>query len=283
MLELFATELVRIDRLLADDRNLTIPEAMRTIPLEVFGELLLGVPEQLPALAARLPSMPADQVQRNWTGNHGMPLMVQSLAFVRTLLGLWGRQARRGIDSASILDFGCGWGRLLRLLLHAVPEPALHGVDSWSESIRLCQESGLRCPLAVSEEVPTTLPFRGPFDLIFSFSVFTHLSEQTARTVLATLRQVVREDGLLCLTIRPIEYWRQWGGSGFEDYEARHREQGFAFLPHRRTPTAAGDISYGDTSLTLDHLQRLAPDWRIVQVEWTGHDPLQVIVALQPT
>lgn len=284
MLELFATELVRIDRLLAGDRNLTLPEAMQTIPLEVFGELLLGVPEQLPALAARLPAMPAEQVQRSWTGNHGMPLMTQSLAFVRTLFGLWGRHGRRSIESASILDFGCGWGRLLRLLLHAVPEPALHGVDSWSESIRLCQESSLKCPLAVSEEVPTTLPFPGPFDLIFSFSVFTHLSEQTARTVLATLRRVVRDDGLLCLTIRPLEYWRQRGDTGFEAYEARHREQGFAFLPHRkRKPTAAGDFSYGDTSLSLEHLQRLAPDWRIVRVEWTDHDPLQVIVALQPT
>ncbi|MFM8415213.1 MAG: class I SAM-dependent methyltransferase [Planctomycetota bacterium] len=283
MFELFATELAEIDRRLAAAPDLPLPEAMRTVPLEVFAELLLGVPGHLPAVAARLPSMPDDQVQRNWTGNHGMALMHQSLAFVRTLLGLWGRHSGRGIDTASVLDFGCGWGRLLRLLLHVVPEGMLYGVDSWDESIRLCRESGLRCRLAVSDEVPTTLPFPGPFDLIFAFSVFTHLSERTARTVLATLRRVVRDDGLLCLTIRPVEYWAHRGGAGCEDLAARHRATGFAFAPHQRRPAADGDITYGDTSLTLGALERLAPGWRISRVEWTGHDPLQVIVALVPT
>lgn len=283
MLELFAKELSRIDRRLAAEPDLSLPDAMRTVPLEVFGELLLGPPPHLPALAARLPSMATKEVQRNWTGNHGPALMHQSVAFVRTLLGLWGRHSGRRLDEASILDFGCGWGRLLRLLMHAVPASSLHGVDSWDESIRLCRESGLSCPLAVSDEVPASIPFPGPFDLIFSFSVFTHLSELTARTVLATLRRSIRQDGLLCLTIRPVEYWLERGGAECKALAARHREAGFAFVPHGRPKVDGGDISYGDTSLTIEYLERLAPDWRISQVEWTGHDPLQVIVALVPT
>ena len=58
---------------------------------------------------------------------------------------------------------------------------------------------------------------------------------------------------------------------------------GFAFLPQRRPPAASGEITYGKTSLTLDHLAGLADGWRLTDVEWTPSDPLQVIVALEPT
>lgn len=283
MLELFSKELDRVENLLQRAPETPLHEALRNVPLEIFGELLLAVPNHLPALAARLPAMASEEVQRNWTGNHGRLLMNQSLAFVRTLLALWGRRSDRGIERAQVLDFGCGWGRLLRLLLHAVPETALFGVDSWERSIRLCRESGLRCHLAVSDEVPGRLPFAGPFDVIFAFSVFTHLSEATARTVLRTMRQSIRGNGLLCLTIRPVEYWMQAEPENGAIYADRHRQTGFAFLPQNRPPAANGEVTYGKTSLTLDHLAGLADGWRLTDVEWTGHDPLQVIVALEPT
>ena len=283
MLELFSAELARVDRLLAQAPETPLPEALRNVPLEIFGELLLDPPAHLPALAARLPAMASEEVQRNWTGNHGRVLMSQSLAFVRTLLALWGRRSHRAIEQAQVLDFGCGWGRLLRLLLHAVPETSLFGVDSWQKSIRLCQESGIRCHLAVSDEVPDRLPFAGPFDVIFAFSVFTHLNEATARTVLRTMRQSIRENGLLCLTIRPVEYWMQAEPEAGATYADRHRQTGFAFLPQNRPPAANGEVTYGKASLTLDHLAGLADGWRLTDVEWTPFDPLQVIVALEPT
>ena len=283
MLELFSAELARVDRLLAQAPETPLPEALRNVPLEIFGELLLDPPAHLPALAARLPAMASEEVQRNWTGNHGRVLMSQSLAFVRTLLALWGRRSHRAIEQAQVLDFGCGWGRLLRLLLHAVPETSLFGVDSWQKSIRLCQESGIRCHLAVSDEVPDCLPFAGPFDVIFAFSVFTHLNEATARTVLRTMRQSIRENGLLCLTIRPVEYWMQAEPEAGATYADRHRQTGFAFLPQNRPPAANGEVTYGKASLTLDHLAGLADGWRLTDVEWTPFDPLQVIVALEPT
>lgn len=283
MLEIFRSELDRADRLLASAPETPLSDALRAVPLEIFAELLLGVPDHLPALAARLPAMASEEVQRNWTGNHGRVLMNQSLAFVRTLLALWGRRGGRGLEQAEILDFGCGWGRLLRLLLHVVPEQALFGVDSWRKSIRLCRESGLRCHLAVSDELPATLPFAGPFDMVFAFSVFTHLSELTARTILQTLRRCIRDDGLLCLTIRPVEYWMQAGLDDGATYADRHRQTGFAFLPQRRPPAAGGEVTYGRTSLTLEHLADLASGWRLTHVEWTPCDPLQVIVALEPT
>lgn len=283
MLELFANELAEVDRKLAKDSTAELPEALRTIPLEVFGELCLGVPENLAAIRSRLPTMASDEVQRNWTGNCGQALMNQSVAFVRTMLSMRGGCGGKETAALRILDFGCGWGRLLRLLLKYVPAERLHGVDPWHRSIDLCHEHGIPCRLALSDYIPRSLPFEGPFDLVYAFSVFTHLSESTARTALATIRRSIAEDGLLCLTIRPIEYWQHHGPKGEPACIERHRDRGFAFLPHAEREPIEGEITYGDTSMTLEHLATLAEGWKIAEVEWNSSDQLQVLVALVPS
>jgi SAM-dependent methyltransferase len=283
MLELFANELAAADQRLAEDPRLELSAAMRRIPLEVFGELCLAVPDNLNAIRSRLPTMASDEVQRNWTGNCGQALMSQSVAFVRTMLSMHGNRGDREMDALRILDFGCGWGRLLRLLLKYVPAERLHGVDPWHRSIDLCREHGIPCRLALSDYIPRSLPFEGPFDLVYAFSVFTHLSEPTARAALATIRRSISERGMLCLTIRPIEYWNHHGSNGEPGCIERHRDLGFVFLPHESRKPIEGEITYGDTSMSLDQLATLAEGWTIAEVEWNPCDPLQVVVALVPS
>jgi hypothetical protein len=45
--------------------------ALRTLSVEDFGQAFLGVSGRFPALAAALPDMPPERVQRDWTGNSG--------------------------------------------------------------------------------------------------------------------------------------------------------------------------------------------------------------------
>lgn len=283
MLELFSEELARCNGRLAGRPGEPLSSVMEFVPLEVFGELCLDVPEPFPEIRARLPTMASEEVQRNWTGNCGAALMAQSVAFVREVVAIHRRTTGRDLADSRVLDFGCGWGRLLRLLLKYAPAEKLYGVDPWDESIRLCRQHGLACHLAVSDYLPRTLPFPGPFSLIYSFSVFTHLSERAARIALSTLRKVVAEDGLMCLTVRPVEYWHHHGPEVAAGCIERHRGSGFAFVPHANRTPVEGEITYGDTSMTLEHLERLAAGWRITGVEWNPCDPLQVIVAMRPT
>lgn len=282
MLDLFRNELARCERQLAESTNASLVAAMQSLPLEIFGQLLLERPNHLPAIARRLPTMPSDEVQRNWTGNCGAALMGQSLAFVKTLLSLHGTYGSRKIHAAQILDFGCGWGRLLRLMLKYAPAGNLYGVDPWDESIRLCRQHEIPCQLEVSDYVPRSLPFPGPFDLIYAFSVFTHLSERTTRVVLSTLRRAIADDGVLCITIRPVEYWAHLDAPTRSELMERHRATGFAFVPHAHREHIDGEVTYGDTSMTLEYLEQLAPGWRIGGVEWNHSDQLQVVVALLP-
>jgi SAM-dependent methyltransferase len=283
MLSMFEDELKEINAQLETRNSGDIPQLLRNIPLDFFGALLLDIPSHYSHIKAFFPSMPSKEVQEKWTGASGRKLLNQSLAFIKTMTAGYASETDRKIENASILDYGCGWGRLIRLLYKYAPYTNIYGVDPWGESIRVCQQHGVKGNFAVSEYVPQSLPFERQFDLIFAFSVFTHLSEKTARTVLTTLRNYISPDGLLVITIRPKEYWGFHKQGALEsEMRKMHEEYGFAFTPHHNLPPINGDITYGDTSMTLAYISRTFPQWKIVSVECNEVDLYQVIVFLKP-
>lgn len=259
-------------------------DLLRALPLQSFAELLLDLPEFHAALRAWLPSMVSEDLQLEWTGSSGPALLKQSVDFVQSI----DRASRQYLDhplQGRVLDYGCGWGRILRLLLKYVDAGQLYGADPWDSSRQLFEQH--RCPghFALCETVPNDLPFTGDFDLIYAFSVFTHLSEPTAHAVLQVLRRHITPDGMLVVTIRPPGYWdvhEDWSnGLTREILLERHHKLGFAFMPHQRPPIN-GDLTYGDASMTLEYIEQHWRDWRILGTDHNPSDPWQVLVFLQP-
>jgi len=259
---------------------------LRQLGLDDFGEVLLSMPNpDYPRLSKLLPAMASDEIQRNWTGNHGLALLKQTTAFVRALSYNFARVTGRPLDDASVLDFGCGYGRIARLLYYFTDEAKFFGVDPWDRSIEICRESGLKTNFLVSDYLPSTLPVGdAKFDLVYAFSVFTHLSQRATVTCLNTLRNYLADDGMLCITIRPIEYWQHDPHTSKEQQArlmAMHREKGFAFNPHNRAPID-GDITYGDASMTLEWLARTFPAWSIRATDRSLDDAFQRYVFMAP-
>ena len=154
-------------------------------------------------------------------------------------------------------------------------------VDPWDEPIALCKQHGLKANLALSEDVPVVLPFRGPFDLIYAFSVFTHLSEKTTNAVLNTLRRYIADDGVLVITVRPKQYWQVHSDAVADRMMAEHDRKGFAFVPSNRTPID-GDITYGDTSMSVDYVAANFPRWQVVGEHCNPIDPYQLLLFVRP-
>jgi len=272
----------RIEEQIISSQPGDLPNLFEKIPLDNFGFLLLDIPEIYPNMKSFFPVMPPDTVQDSWTGSHGVALLRQSLLFIKTLTAGYMEITGKQLQTAKVLDYGCGWGRLIRLLYKFVPYENIYGVDPWQKSIDLCRQYGVRANLMVSDYVPRILPFDEKFDLIFAFSVFTHLSEKTANTVLQTLRNYCSNDGLLAITIRPKEYWAfHQKGEFKERMFEMHDETGFAFIPHYREPID-GDITYGDASISLDYLKENFPQWKFVKEVTNPGDLYQKIVFLQP-
>jgi SAM-dependent methyltransferase len=99
-----------------------------------------------------------------------------------------------------VLDFGCGCGRVLRHLKGLVAGE-LHGTDCNRAAVRWCRghlpfveaaANGLEPPLSYPD---------GTFDLVYSFSVFTHLPEPLQRPWMDELRRVLAPGGHLLVSV----------------------------------------------------------------------------------
>jgi SAM-dependent methyltransferase len=105
------------------------------------------------------------------------------------------------VEGKRVLDFGCGAGRVLRSAVAEDPGAELWGCDLHAPSIAWLAEH--LCPPAhvfqTGESPPTTQP-DGHFDLIYAFSVFTHLTDQWSGW-LAELHRLLADDGLLVVTV----------------------------------------------------------------------------------
>ena len=109
-------------------------------------------------------------------------------------------------DFPSVLDWGCGAGRVTRYLIGETP-CAVTGVDIDADNIAWCGQaySGARF---------ATVPLRPPtdldpesFDLVVGLSVMTHLQEKDQWKWLEELRRLTRPEALLFLSVQgPTQY-----------------------------------------------------------------------------
>lgn len=265
-------------------------EKLRQLCLDDFGELLVGLPNpRFPNLSSVLPRMASEEIQRNWTGDSGMALLGYTTSFVRLAAHNCQKFLGRSLNDRTILDFGCGYGHILRLMYYYSSPSRIWGLDPWEKSIELCRADGVLGQLAVSDYLPRAIPVGYTiFDFIYSFSVFTHLSERAATLALSTLRRYVARDGLCVITIRPKEYWQQLdpavaGGNLIDRDElaARHDRSGFAFIPHA-LEAIDGEVTYGDTSLSFEWIMQHAEGWNMIGHDRCLFDPFQIHVYLVP-
>lgn len=256
---------------------------LRQLGLGDFGQVLWHMPlPEYPRLSALLPKMASPAAQMKWTGRSGVPLLNQSIPFMRSFAATYSQLRGEPLAGRRVLDFGCGYGRFLRLA--AFFSDDVWGVDPMDNSLAECDAAGLNEVLK-SEFLPETLPTSGRFDAAFAFSVFTHLSERAARAALAAVRSQMQPNGVFCLTIRPVEYWRAVHSSKGEKWVSErntaHATNGFEFIPLNFT-SIDGEPTYGHTSMTLEWLANSADGWKIVATDRDGEDPMQRYVFLQP-
>ncbi|WP_345813439.1 class I SAM-dependent methyltransferase [Paraburkholderia sp. PREW-6R] len=260
--------------------------ALRDLPVDTVGALLMDIPARYPLLRRYLPSMASNEVQEFWTGSHGLDLLLQTCGFVRSVRDGFLQYTGRRLSNLPTLDYGCGWGRILRVMLSLVGPENLFGCDPWHKSLEACDGHHIRANIALSDYLPTSLPFPGQqFSLIYAFSVFTHLSERAADAALAACRRHVAPDGLMVVTVRPGAYWDKhaavFGLPDMEQQKHDHATRGFAFLPHDRE-AVDGEITYGDTSISPDYIRERWTDWELAGIDRLLQDPTQTIVFLKP-
>lgn len=121
----------------------------------------------------------------------------------------------------SVLDWGCGAGRLTRYLPRLAT--TVTGVDIDPDNIRGCTETIPQARFQQTDLYPP-MPFAdASFDLVIGISVLTHLKEPVQNAWLAELRRIVEPGGLVLLSIQGMAQSALYRAPS-EQRRAVHRE-----------------------------------------------------------
>ncbi len=264
---------------------------LRGLSLDEFGELFVTTPlPNYPRLSKVLPAMAPVDVQQTWTGRSGMRLYPQTSQFVRCIEAAYARHTGKRLANEIILDFGCGYGRLIRMMYYYTDPDRIWGVDPWENSLNHCRSVALPANFRRSAEVPERLPVDVEFGFGFSFSVFTHLTDQATAGCLSAIRKSFKKGGMFVPTLRPVEYWARLldsSRSTSDHYkslshqvitkaESDHRQNGYGFVPHINPNVR----NYGDSSFAMEFFCK-QDGWKMLGYDTLLDDQHQVLVYLQ--
>jgi SAM-dependent methyltransferase len=178
----------------------------------------------------------------------------------------------------SILDFGCGHGRVLRALKAAFPGAELTACDLDEDAVRFCVEKFGARPV-ISRSDPALIEIPGTFDLIWCGSVLTHADAPLWPRFLELFASRLRQPGTLVFSSNQwdaVVAWRGVGERWTDPIREGYESSGFGYVE------APGEAGYGlcaskpewvqrllgrQTGLgVVDHLER---GWGGVQDLWT--------------
>jgi|SRR5687768_3157475 len=114
--------------------------------------------------------------------------------------------AKNGLDIEafqSILDFGCGCGRVMRHW-RDLPHSRLYGTDYNEALIEWCRDALPFAQFSVNQS-QGTLPYEdAQFDFAYSISVLTHLTVAQQQAWMKELFRVLRPGGFLYVTVHGL-------------------------------------------------------------------------------
>lgn len=106
---------------------------------------------------------------------------------------------------STLLDWGCGSGRLAGFFLKYSNIPQIHGCDIDAEAVAWANE---HFPQGTFQTIPLHPPTQysdNQFDSIISFSVLTHLDRDNQNAWLEEMRRILKPEGLFIATVHGVK------------------------------------------------------------------------------
>ena len=142
-----------------------------------------------------LPGFPSDEMQRRFVGADGERALREVIPFLRMIEAV-------APEARTVLDFGAGWGRIARFFRDR--DVLLVDVDA--EALGVCRDTGVKgqtLHIAPDGRLPVA---PASVDVAYAYSVFSHLSEASARHWLRELHAALRPDGVVVFTTLSLRF-----------------------------------------------------------------------------
>lgn len=230
--------------------------------------------DQHAAVRELLPGMPDTQTQLNFTGRSGHSALSDGFAIYQLIKKLSNQYARDVNDAQAILDFGCGWGRIIRFFSKDLDESKIFGIDCYDEMITLCRSQNIRANFQTINPMPPTNFSEGMFDLIYLYSVFSHLSEEAHLAWIQEFSRILKPGGIVIASTRPrsfIEYcvkvakkkdipnWERGTAVSFTNHQDALRDYDAGKFIH--CPTGGGGVLdksfFGETCISKQYVEKV--------------------------
>jgi len=181
--------------------------AMNGYSDEEYLELLCRAESEPVIDGIQMPGFTDSQFQVNTVGSSGVDsLRGEGFAFYKYIKAM---AAKHGVtigESTRILDFGCGWGRMIRFWFKDIKSENIFGIDVDSKMVDVC-ENTLPCGnFSVTAPAPPCEFADGSFDIIFAYSVFSHLSSDMAEKWIVEFKRLLKNGGILVATTRDATF-----------------------------------------------------------------------------
>lgn len=166
----------------------TLENTLGTASFQQLGEC--QSPDDLPLPSPYLVYLVTGQFNVHAFYNNGL-LGIDSITKILTENGI------DPSDLGSVLDFGCGCGRVLRHWRGT----QIYGTDYNEKLVSWCREALPFAVVATNGSHPPLLYENATFDFVYAISVFTHLSRNLQVPWFEELARVIRPGGHLYITV----------------------------------------------------------------------------------
>ena len=118
-----------------------------------------------------------------------------------------------------VLDFGCGCGRVIRYW-NGFADTRICGTDINDYLVETCQRCVPFASISKNSMVAKLDYANQSFDLVYAFSVFTHLDIKAQKAWRDEFRRILRPRGILILTLHGNAYKGHLTGKELEDFNS---------------------------------------------------------------
>ncbi|MBM7622195.1 ubiquinone/menaquinone biosynthesis C-methylase UbiE [Bacillus tianshenii] len=191
-------------------------EMVSTLTDEEYLKLLVDSCTHTKINGVKMPEFPDGEFQRQSVGSSDVSTLYEAYNFYLHVKGYAEGLGLPLSKESKVLDFGCGWGRIIRFFFKDVADDNLLGVDVDPTMISICNETlGKGTYKVVNPHPPIEFIADNSLDIIFAYSVFSHLAEDAAKNWIKEFSRILRPGGIVLATTQ---------GRHFLDYCKQFRE-----------------------------------------------------------